>query len=260
MNEQKDLSIALVQSPIHWEDKDKNIAMFEGKLANLESTVDLIILPETFNTGFCMKKAPEYAETMDGPTVKWMKLMAQSKNAVIAGSCMIKENDKFYNRLLWVEPDDKVSFYNKRHLFRLAYEQNYFTEGQERKIVTLHGWKICLNICYDLRFPVWCRNRDDYDILLFVANWPVPRILHWTQLLSARAIENLSYVVGVNRLGTDGTGMEHNGNSAVIQPDGLVVTTSEKEEILYATLSYKTLTSVRNRFQFLRDKDTFEIK
>jgi len=253
------LKLAIIQSFLHWENKEANLEMFDYKIEETDD-VDLIILPETFNTGFCMKKASTHAESMEGSTMEWMAKKAESKNAVITGSIMISENGKFYNRLIWMRPDGTYEHYDKRHLFRLAYEQNYFEAGRSKKIVQLKDWNICLNVCYDLRFPAWCRNiENQYDVLLFVANWPTKRITHWDMLLKARAIENLSYAVGCNRIGTDGTGMEHSGNSMVVSPLGEVIKHSLKEEILYASLNHKSLKSTRNRFQFYKDADTFTL-
>jgi len=184
----KELKLAIVQSDLHWEQKEKNLEMFSDKLKDIEN-VDLIILPETFSTGFCMKKAAQYAETMEGSTMQWLHSQAAQHDAVITGSHMVLDNGNYYNRLIWMRPDGSYTHYDKRHLFRLAYEQNYFTSGNNQKIVSLNGWNICLNICYDLRFPTWCRNvNNNYDLLLFVANWPSKRIYHWEQLLKARAI------------------------------------------------------------------------
>ncbi len=254
------LKIALVQADLIWEDKSANLEMMDSFLSYVQPNQDLIVLPETFSTGFAMKNVAHHAEYMDGPTVKWMKSKAAMLNAVITGSVMIQENGLYYNRMLWVEPDGGLSHYDKRHLFRLAYEQNYFSSGQSTKVVTLKGWKIRLNVCYDLRFPVWCRiNNSDYDVLLFTANWPETRIHHWSALLKARAIENLSYVVGCNRIGLDGTGKNHTGDSEVVAPNGLSIAHGNKEEILYATLSHSDLQSTRNRFQFYKDADTFNL-
>jgi len=257
MNE---LKLAVIQSFLHWGDKEKNLKSFSAKLEQV-GEVDIIVLPETFSTGFCMKQAAQYAESSDGKTMEWLANQAQKYDAVITGSHMVEDNGNYYNRLIWMRPDGTFESYDKRHLFRLAYEQNYFTAGENKKIVTLKGWNINLNICYDLRFPVWCRNIDnEYDLLLFVANWPKKRIDHWKQLLKARAIENLSYVVGCNRIGMDGTQTDHCGNSSIISPMGIVLKQSIKEEIIHITLEKKILESVRNRLQFYKDADQFEIK
>lgn len=259
MSEKNQLKVALIQTDIHWEQKQMNLNQYTEKIQTIDDSPDLIILPETFNTGFCMKKAALHAESMDGPTVVWMQEMAAQSGAVITGSCMISEKEAYYNRLLWVEPNGKISHYDKAHLFRLAYEQNYFSAGRERKIVNLKGWNICLNVCYDLRFPVWCRNQNDYDLLLFVANWPTVRIKHWKKLLKARAIENLSYVIGVNRIGLDGNDMAHNGHSAVIHPSGQKLISSKKEEIINFEISLEELNKYRRRFQFYKDADQFNL-
>lgn len=260
MSKNDNLQVALVQTDIFWEDKVRNLKMYDHKLDTIKNKPDLIILPETFNTGFCMKQAAVHAETMDGNTIQWMKRQAKRTGAVMAGSCMIKENNNYYNRLLWVRPDGSIDHYDKAHLFRLAYEQNYFSSGDKRVIVTLKGWRICLNVCYDLRFPIWCRNKNDYDLLLFVANWPEVRVLHWSALLKARAIENLSYVIGVNRVGIDGTDKAHSGHSAVINPNGAVITSSTKEEVLFSEISKQDLDTHRKRFQFYKDADNFQLK
>lgn len=261
-NAMKELNIAIIQSQLHWTDIDQNLKMFAKKIDEINTEeVDLIILPETFTTGFAMQKVEALAESMDGKTVQWLKAQAQDTDAVICGSAMIKENGNHYNRLLWVSPDGSISAYDKKHLFRLAYEQNYFTAGQKRETVEINDWKIRLNVCYDLRFPVWCRNfNNEYDVMLFVANWPESRIMHWNNLLKARAVENLSYVIGCNRIGVDGTKKNHTGDSAVILPDGTTLVHSLKEEILYATLSKNKLKVTRNRFQFYKDADEFELK
>lgn len=256
----KDLNIAIIQTEIYWEQIDKNLEMLESKIQAILSPVDLIILPETFTTGFAMKNVAQHAEPMDGKTIKWMRSISAHTGSVICGSIIISESELYYNRLLWVEPNGNIEHYDKRHLFRLAYEQNYFTAGSTQKIVELHGWKISLNICYDLRFPVWCRNQNlAYDVLLVTANWPEPRVIHWNTLVRARAIENLSYVLACNRVGLDGTGMNHTGDSAVVAADGSVMVNSIKEKVLYTTLRYSDLDRTRKRFAFYKDADEFKI-
>lgn len=254
-----DLRIALIQSKLHWEDKAANRTMFQDKILSFEQQADLIVLPEMFTTGFSMK--PEnLAETMSGESITWMKTMASSTGSVLVGSIIIEEYSKYYNRLIWMKPDQTFECYDKRHLFRLANEQNIYTAGQTKKIVEYKGWKINLNICYDMRFPVWSRNQNDYDILLNVANWPAKRSYPWKTLMRARAIENMSYVVALNRVGDDGNGYPHTGDSAIIKADGkAIIEQANEEKVLWGELSMSELKSFRERFQFYKDADDFEI-
>lgn len=254
----EELKIALVQANLVWEAPELNRERLRSLILN-GSSADIFILPEMFTTGFTMNAAP-YAETMTGATVNWMLLLAAEKQAVICGSVIIKEENHYYNRFVWVSPQGEVLFYNKRHTFTLAGEEKVFTKGDEKVIIEHLGWKICPLVCYDLRFPVWARNTEAYDVLLYVANWPVMRITAWDALLRARAIENMCYVAGVNRTGTDGNGIPYTGHSAVYNPLGEVLTYSEeKEEICYTTLHQQTVTEVRSKFRFLDDQDTFTI-
>lgn len=254
-----DLKLALIQSSLNWEDPQANLDMFAEKIGHLAHKQDLIVLPEMFSTGFSMKPSMLYEE-MEGPTTSWMIEQANKLASVITGSIIIKDTEKYYNRLLWVRPDGTYEHYDKRHLFRLAHEHDHYTAGNKRKIVTLKNWHINLNICYDLRFPVWSRNKGDYDILLNVANWPAKRSLPWKTLLRARAIENMCYVIGLNRVGNDGNDYYHSGDSAVIKPDGEhLIECSNEEKILYATLSKDDLLKFRDRFQFYKDADDFSI-
>lgn len=252
----KDLSITTIQSDLHWEDKEQNLKMFEKHIESVQENTDLIILPEMFNTGFSME-AETLAETMDGEAVNWMKRMCEQKNAVITGSIIIEEDGKYYNRLIWAEPNAEIKYYNKRHLFGLGDEHNHYTPGEDKLIVDYLGWKINLNICYDLRFPVWLRNdkNNPYDVLIFVANWPDKRIEHWDALLKARAIENQCYVIGVNRVGNDGNGVTHIGNTSIIHPFGNILYTSSDIECNTILLSKHELTLNRRQFPFLRDAD-----
>lgn len=255
----KDLKVALIQTSLHWEDKRANLDMFSQKIAALESAVDLIVLPEMFSTGFSMKPK-QFAEEINGTTVAWMSEQAAKSASVLAGSLIIKEKDQYYNRLIWMRPDGTYEQYNKRHLFRLANEQEHYAAGSERKVVELNEWNINLNVCYDLRFPVWSRNKGDYDILLNVANWPAKRSYPWKTLLRARAIENMCYVIGLNRVGNDGNDYYHSGDSAFIKPDGEpIIECSDEEKLLYATLSKDELVKFRERFQFYKDADDFSI-
>ncbi len=253
------LRIALLQSSLYWEDARMNRQMFSWKIRDLGGEADLIVLPEMFSTGFTMQ--PEHvAEDPNGPTTTWMQELAHETGAAITGSLVIKENGKYYNRLLWVEPHGKSLHYDKRHLFGMAGEDKVYQAGTERLIVEWKGWRICPMICYDLRFPVWCRNADEYDLLLFVANWPEPRRLHWQQLLRSRAIENLAYVAGVNRLGRDENGLEYCGDSAIIDFRGeTLAASSHGETTLQITIQIEDLHQWRSRFPFLEDRDQFTV-
>jgi omega-amidase len=229
-------------------------------MAALQGRQHIIVLPEMFSTGFSM--APQsLAEPMDGITVQWMKSQAHSLRSIITGSIIIEEEGHYYNRLLWVLPNGDVAYYNKRHLFSYAGEQEHYSAGSKRLIAQVNGWKICLNICYDLRFPVWTRNTDDYDLLLFVANWPEKRNEYWETLLKARAIENMSFVVGANRVGEDGNGHQYIGNSSIYSPLGeLLAKESNKDCIIHYTLQHKEIEESRSRFGFLKDRDDFLLR
>lgn len=256
----QNLHISLVQTNLYWENPTANLAMLEEKIFGISEPTDLIILPEMFNSGFTMSVAT-IAEPMNLTTTRWMKQMAAQTGAVITGSFIVKEGENYYNRLLWVSPDGQVDSYNKRHLFRMAKENDVFSEGKERLIKTIKGWKICPLICYDLRFPVWSRNVNlDYDLLIYVANWPQVRMYPWDSLLAARAIENQSYVVGVNRVGKDGNDFSHSGNSAVIDFTGKVLFREIDNEIIYHhTLDRTSLDQFRERFPAYLDADKFVI-
>jgi len=250
------LTITLVQSNLHWEAIDTNIAMFDQKLCDLPHT-DVVILPEMFSTGFSMNVKP-IAETMEGKAVKWMRATAQKINAALTGSLIIEENGAYYNRLLWVEPDGTMHQYDKKHLFSMAEEDRSFSAGKERIIIDYKGWKIAPFICYDLRFPVWARNTVDYDIAFYVANWPQKRSHHWKSLLVARAIENQAYVFGVNRVGVDGSGFEYSGDTTALDPAGTLLYQKSHEEAIHTfTISKEHLTDVRKRLPFLNDRDSF---
>lgn len=258
---QQELQVALIQSNIVWEDPQANRIHFSSKIKEIPSAVDLIVLPEMFSTGFSME--PEkLAESMDGETVRWMQSIAKEKRSAIVGSCIIVENKKYYNRILFVYPNGSIKQYDKRHAFTLAGEDKSYTVGNEKLIVTYKGWKICPLICYDLRFPVWSRNTEDYDLLLYVANWPKPRVNAWNSLLKARAIENMCYCIGVNRVGLDAANYEYSGNSIVIDYLGneLTETIEYKEAILIATLKTAPLEATRSKLAFLEDKDQFTIQ
>ena len=254
------LNISLVQTNLHWENPTANLAMLEEKIFDIDEPTDLIILPEMFTTGFSMK-AKQFAEPMNLTTTRWMKQIAAQTGAIITGSVIIKEGENYFNRLLWVTPEGEVDTYDKRHLFRMAKENDVYAEGTKRLIKTIKGWKICPLICYDLRFPVWSRNVNlDYDLLIYVANWPKVRMYPWDSLLVARAIENQSYVVGVNRVGEDGNGFPHSGNSAVVDFAGKVLFREIDNEVIHHhTLDRSSLDEFRQRFPAYLDADSFVI-
>ncbi len=262
----QDLKISIIQTDIHWEDIGANLAMFEEKIWQVGPT-DVIVLPEMFTTGFTMK-ASKLAEHMNMRTFKWMKQMADQTGALILGSFIANVHDRYYNRLLWMEPGGNFKTYDKRHLFRMADEQHTYSPGESLLIGHWKGWRICPLVCYDLRFPVWSRNRWNatlkkmsYDVLVYVANWPQVRSAAWKTLLDARAIENLSFVVGVNRVGTDGNGVEYNGNSAVIGPKGDPIFQVEGEEAIKTVeLNAHSLQAFRDRFPAYLDADDFSIE
>lgn len=257
----QDLKITILQSTLHWENIDANLKMFAEKVASIKAPTDLIVLPEMFSTGFTMNNKV-MAEKMNGKAVEWMKKAAKEKNCVITGSVVIEENGKYYNRLVWMRADGGFETYDKRHLFRYANEQDHYTGGNKKLIVELNGWKICPLICYDLRFPVWIRNKNkEYDVLLFVANWPERRNHPWKTLLMARAMENQAYVAGVNRIGNDGNNIYHSGDSAVVNYKGEVVskTKAHEEAIETVVLSKKELEDWRKTFPAWMDGDEFEV-
>ena len=263
----QDLKITAIQSDLHWEDIGANLAMFEEKIWRIGEPADVIVLPEMFTTGFTMNAAP-LAEMMNLRTTRWMKQMADQTGALILGSFIAHVHDRFYNRLLWMEPGGQFKTYDKRHLFRMADEHQVYTPGESLLIGQWKGWRICPLVCYDLRFPVWSRNRwnnslrrPSYDILIYVANWPKVRIQAWTTLLQARAIENLSYCVGVNRVGTDGNGIEHNGQSSAVGPKGeTIFSVEDVEAIKTVTLSANSLQAYRDKFPAFLDADDFSIE
>ena len=257
------LTISIIQTFIFWEDVDKNLKMLEEKINSLSGKIEVVVLPEMFSTGFSMN--PEnIAETMDGKAIEWLKNISSEKRLLLTGSLIIKEDNKFFNRLIWMQPDKNFYYYDKRHLFAYAGENEKYNPGNKRLIVSVKGFKINLLICYDLRFPVWSRqtkgNSPEFDILIFVANWPSKRINAWRSLLIARAIENQCYVVGVNRVGKDGNDIEYNGDSMLVDPLGNVIyEMKDTEEIFTFTLDYNELETVRSQFPFLKDADDFRI-
>ena len=255
------LRITIIQTPLHSENIKKNILMFSEKIDSIAEQTDLIVLPEMFNTEFSMK-SKELSETMNGRTIQWMKKKANEKNCVITGSLIISENNNFYNRLIWMRPDDSYEVYDKRHLFRMADEHNYFSAGNERIIVNLKGFRICPMICYDLRFPVWSRNKNDYDVLIYIANWPEARNFAWKTLLSARAIENQCFVIGVNRIEKDIKNQSYSGDSAVLDAKGTILsnTKSHQENIETITISLQELEEFRKVFPAVLDADSFKFE
>lgn len=258
------LTFTLIQSYLHWEDKKANLTMLEEKIISIKGKTEIVVLPEMFSTGFSMK--PELlAEKMDGETVEWMKRLSKEKKIILTGSVIIEEGKNFYNRLLWVLPNEQIGVYNKRHCFAYAGEDKHYTSGDSRLIASVKGWKINLQICYDLRFPVWARQQKneiaEYDVLVYVANWPERRNLAWKTLLQARAIENQCYVIGVNRMGNDGNGIYHSGDSMVIDPLGeILYHKTHEEDIFTITLLKEKLDEVRQKFPFWKDADDFNIK
>ena len=252
------LKIALVQSQLVWENPLENRKQFAIKIASI-SEVDLIVLPEMFSTGFSMNPGNIDREE-DAKTLLWMQSIAKEKGAAITGSILYKKEDKYFNRLFFVYPSGDYHYYNKRHSFSLAGEHAIYTAGKERVIIDYKGFKICPLICYDLRFPVWSRNTVAYDILLYVANWPAKRITAWDCLLQARAIENMAYTIGVNRVGQDANGFLYSGHSAVFDCLGKQLCFSDKETTLYATLEKTHILKTRERLGFLDDQDLFSIQ
>jgi len=253
------MKIALIQSELVWENPSENLKLMQEKINSITSDVDLIVLPEMFTSGFTMNPK-DVAETMQGDTILWLKATAKAKNCALTGSIVIEENGNYFNRLVFVFPDGTVQKYDKRHLFTLAGEDKIYTAGTEKRIVDYKEFKICPLICYDLRFPVFARNVENYDVLLYVANWPKPRINAWDILLKARAVENMSYVVGVNRTGLDGNQHEYIGHSQVVDFLGnYLLEPQEHEGIFTVELDKNTMLQTRAKFAFLNDKDDFQI-
>jgi omega-amidase len=250
------ISIAIIQPQLHWENIDANLRMFEELLQSIVDMPDLVVLPETFSTGFTMN-VKQYADSR-GDVLQWMVRVSEKFNVQLTGSCIVKEGTHFYNRLYWVSPSGEIAFYDKRHLFRMGREQEHFTSGEERVIVRLGSFRFLLQICYDLRFPVFARNRGDYDAILYVANWPTARKHVWETLLIARAIENQSFVIGANCTGTDGEGVDNCGESCVIDPKGRTkARLNEQPGILFSTIALEEIISFRNNFPAWEDADDF---
>jgi omega-amidase len=282
----KNLSVTIIQTNLHWEDKAANLQMLEEKINSITEKTEIVVLPEMFSTGFSMKPTV-LAETMEGETVQWMKRIAAEKKIILTGSVIIKEDKvkdeayagqtetvrhAYYNRLIWMLPNGQYGVYDKRHLFAYAGEADHYTAGSKRLIASVKGWKINLLVCYDLRFPVWARQsppspesfRDgegvEFDVLIYVANWPERRIHAWKTLLQARAIENQCYVIGVNRTGDDGNNIHYSGESMIIDPMGEVLyAKKEDEDIFTLTLDKAHLQVVREKLPFLKDADDFQI-
>jgi len=262
----QDLKLSLVQSDLSWEDRNKNLYHFELLMDQISQQTDVILLPEAFNTGFSMK--PEkLAEPLWGTTMEWMKNQAERRQAVIAGSLFIYENGHFFNRFMWMPPMGEFQYYDKAHLFRFGGEHETFSKGEKKTFISYKGWSISPLICYDLRFPVWSMNQwdkekgFDFDLLLYVANWPSRRINAWKSLLVARAIENQCFVAGVNRCGIDGNNISHNGNSITVDPIGNIISDipSDTECVATITLKKSLLNEWRTQFQAWHDWDSFQI-
>mgnify|MGYP001032616147 CR=1 FL=1 len=264
---QNELNIVGIQADLVWENPERNIEFFENKIQNLPKETDLVVLPEMFTTGFTMQPK-KVAEFMDGPSILWMQKMASENEIAITGSLVIKEpidgaqnNNRFYNRLVFVHPSGKIETYDKRHSFTLAGEDKVYTSGSQKLIVTYKGWKICPLICYDLRFPVWARNAENYDLLIYMANWPVTRIKAWDTLLKARAIENMSYVIGLNRTGKDANAYQYSGNSLIVDFLGDELSTLDPNEVglIKGKIKKTNQNKTREKLGFLNDRDSFAI-
>lgn len=261
-----DLKVTLIQTNLHWENVEDNLRMFDEKINSIKERTEVVVLPEMFSTGFSM--APErLAQTMDGSAVQWMKQKAAEKNIIITGSLIIEEDGQYWNRLIWMQPNGVFGTYNKRHLFGFGGEHEHYQAGDKRLIASVKGWKVCLTVCYDLRFPVWSRNAISpetdapaYDVLINVANWPERRSTPWKTLIHARAIENQCYAIGVNRVGNDGNNIYHSGDSSLIDPLGeIIYRKSHDEDIFTTTLERARLDEVRKNFPFLKDADKFQV-
>ncbi|PRZ26424.1 amidohydrolase [Flavobacterium granuli] len=251
------MQLILIQGSLFWEDPKANRNYFEAQINGINSAIDLIVLPEMFTSGFTMNPKA-VAETMQGETVLWMQSLAKAKNSAITGSLVIEENSNFYNRMLFVFPSGEIQYYNKRHLFTLAGEDKVYKAGSQKLIVDYLGWKICPFVCYDLRFPVFSRNVEDYDLLLYVASWPKTRTNAWDALLKARAIENMSYVIGVNRTGEDANGHAYIGHSQAVDFLGdYIIEPQEKDGVFKAELNKEKMLQTRQKLGFLNDRDPF---
>lgn len=252
-----ELNVALIQTDLLWEQPQANRKLIETYFEQLASNTDVVFLPEMFSTGFTMR--PELvAESMSGVTIQWMKQWSKKLQVAVAGSIAIEEEGKFYNRFVWVNVDGSIHHYDKRHRYTPAGEDLAYQAGETDGIIDFKGWKVCLRICYDLRFPVWSRNTSDYDLLVFVANWPAPRIHAWDTLLQARAIENMSFTLGVNRIGSDANDNIYPGHSAAYDPLGACLGTAEnKPGLTQVTLNKNDQEAIRTQLNFLNDRDSF---
>lgn len=252
----QDLTVTLVQANLIWEDVDANLKAFDKKIDGIEQDTDLIVLPEMFTTGFSMKAA-KLGQKMTGPTVSWILAASAGKNADVMGSAIIEEDGKYYNRVLWAKPDGALLTYDKKHLFRMIGEHRVFTAGEKHLTVSVKGWRLRPFVCYDMRFPIWTRNIGNaYDAAVYIANWPEKRAPHWKLLMPARAVENQSYVIGVNRVGKDGNGFPHSGDSAVIDPMGQVLFQRSRDPYVHTIrLTYDRITSYRKKFAAWMDAD-----
>lgn len=263
MSHSHELTVTIIQSDLFWEDKDANLKSFKEKILSITQHTELIILPEMFTTGFSM--SPEtLAEKMDGKTIRWMKEISASRKAVVTGSVIIEEDGHCFNRLIWMLPTGDFGYYDKRHLFGYAGENSHYTPGNKKLIASLKGWKINLQICYDLRFPVWARQpvEEDkqYDVYINIASWPDKRRNAWKSLLTARAIENQSFVIGVNRVGNDGNSHHYAGDSMIVDPLGEVIYLKEQvEDVFTYTLKKERITETRTSLPFLKDADEYTI-
>ncbi len=259
------LTVTTIQSDLHWEDKSANLRRLEEKIDGITVHTELVILPEMFSTGFSMR--PDIlAERMDGPTVGWMRTMAARKKVILTGSVIIEDEGKYFNRLIWMLPNGQYGCYDKRHSFAYAGENEHYSPGHKRLVASVKGWKILLLVCYDLRFPVWSRQAaqdglPEYDLAIYVANWPQRRSLAWKTLLQARAIENQAYVIGVNRVGNDGNNIAHSGDSMIIGPLGeILYHEADKEDVCTLSLQKDRLETTRQHFPFWKDADHFNIE
>jgi predicted amidohydrolase len=253
------MKIAVFQTKLAWENPAVNRKFIEEYFLNEDEPFDLFILPEMFTSGFTMNPSA-VAEPMDGETMTWLKGLAKAKNCAITGSLVIKEDGNFYNRMVFIFPSGEVQFYNKRHLFTLAGEEKVYTKGTKKVIVNYNNWNICLQVCYDLRFPVFVRNVENYDLILYVANWPKPRINAWDSLLKARAIENMCYTIGVNRIGEDANQLEYPGHSQVIDFLGNNMLNCESDlGVFVCELDKVQQLATRQKLNFLNDKDDFSL-
>ncbi|NOT36929.1 MAG: amidohydrolase [Saprospiraceae bacterium] len=254
-----DIKVRLLQYPIFWEDPEANRSFMEDTLSEITDQCHLYVLPEMWTTGFSMNP-DKLAEDMNGPTIKWMIWMADQKNAAICGSLIIRSEEGFYNRFVFVEPNGQLHYYDKRHCFSLAKEDQYFKSGTVRLLINYMGWRICPLICYDLRFPVWSRNQDEYDVLLYSSQFPEKRRNAWNILLPARAIENVCYVIGVNGIGTDGNGIVYSGDSGAWDYEGSSIGNLESNiGSLEISLNKEKLLGFRRAYPFLKDRDKFNI-